>query len=106
MSIPFEKEQPTVSAPSKKQPRASYPRLSKDQRAAFVAEFEKEGKIISDPNYYAITDKNGKLQIRRRREKSPPKTEVQVDENSHPPIDSRSAEGLVEELKEPKEKTL
>ena len=87
MSIPLEKEQPTVSAPSKKQPRASYPRLSKDQRAAFVAEFEKEGKIISDPNYYAITDKNGKLQIRRRREKSP-------------------AEGLVEELKEPKEKTL
>ena len=63
MSIPLEKEQPTVSAPSKKQPRASYPRLSKDQRAAFVAEFEKEGKIISD---FKLEDVERKAHQRRK----------------------------------------
>ena len=39
-------------------------RLGKDQRNKFIKEFEQDGKL-SDPGYYALKDKNGKIQIRR-----------------------------------------
>ena len=41
-------------------------RLGKDQRNKFIKEFEQDGKL-SDPNYYAIRDKNNKIQIRRKK---------------------------------------
>ena len=37
-------------------------RLDKDQPNKFIKEFEQDGKL-SDPNHYAIKDKNGKIQI-------------------------------------------
>ena len=49
-------------------------RLGKDLRNKFLAEFEKDGKL-SDPNYYAIKDKNGKVQIRRHKEKKEEQTD-------------------------------
>lgn len=77
-------------------------RLGKDQRAAFIEEFERDGKITSDPNYYAIKDKNGKTQIRRVR----PKKESSSDDSAnHAPVDSGSVEEP-QPVKEPKEKTL
>ena len=77
-------------------------RLSKDQRAAFIAEFEKEGKITSDPHYYVIKDKNDKLQVRRIRQSSP--TKVKTAEGELPAIAEESVEEKAE--KTPKEKTL
>ena len=41
-------------------------RLGKDQRNKFIKEFEQDGKL-SDPNYYAIKDKNVKVEIRRKK---------------------------------------
>ena len=69
-------------------------RLGKDQRNKFLAEFEKDGKL-SDPNYYAIKDKNGKVQIRRIKEKKEEQTDSGYNgsdaikpapEDSHPPL--------------------
>ena len=41
-------------------------RLGKDQRNKFIKEFEQDGKL-SDPNFYAIRDKKGRVQIRRKK---------------------------------------
>ena len=75
-------------------------RLGKDERAKLIAEYEKEGKI-SDPNFYILKDKNGKIQVRRVRSKKESSDE-QVDNSSN---DSGSTEE-VKPVKEPKEKTL
>ena len=77
-------------------------RLGKDQRAAFLAEFEKEGKL-SDPNYYAIKTKNGKVQIRHVK----PKGEKQEQQNISDGSDSNpTPEEKPKEEKPQKEKTL
>ena len=49
-------------------------RLGKDERAALIAEFE-QGKELSNPNYYCVKDKNGKIMIRKVKEPKQPLTE-------------------------------
>ena len=73
-------------------------RLGKDQRNKFIKEFEQDGKL-SDPNYYAIKDKNGKIQIRR---KKPEKGKEEEDNKELPTISEESSSPA----KEQKEKTL
>ena len=73
-------------------------RLGKDQRNKFIKEYEQDGKL-SDPGYYAIQDKNGKIQIRRAKSSklpvdSEPEQVQPAPEDSPPPA------------KEQKEKTL
>ena len=50
-------------------------RLNKDQRAALIAEFE-QGKESSNPDYYCLKDKSGKVTIRK---KKPQLTEEDAD---------------------------
>ena len=50
-------------------------RLNKDQRAALIAEFE-QGKESSNPDYYCLKDKSGKVTIRRKKQ---PITEEESD---------------------------
>lgn len=76
------------------------PRLGKDQRAKFLAEYEKDGKITSDPNYYAVKTKAGKVQIRRVKA---PKTESS-SETSSEQVPEQPKEEQVQKPK--KEKTL
>ena len=76
-------------------------RLGKDQRNKFLAEFEQNGKLDST-EYYARKDKNGKIQIRRIKEKK---------SNSESSDDTKPKQVVKEEpkeaaQKEPKEKTL
>ena len=47
-------------------------RLGKDERAKLIAEFE-QGKELSNPNYYCMKDKNGKIMLRKVK---PPKPEL------------------------------
>ena len=42
-------------------------RLNKDQRAALIAEFE-QGKESSNPDFYCLKDKSGKVTIRRKKQ--------------------------------------
>ena len=73
-------------------------RLGKDQRNKFIKEFEQDGKL-SDPNYYAIKDKNGKIQIRR---KKPEKAEEEDKKEEVKPAPEENPAPA----KEQKEKTL
>ena len=74
-------------------------RLGKDQRNKFIAEYQANGKIDSD-EYYAIKDKNDKIQIRRYRQKQ--------SSNSDEPIETprEQPEPEPKPKKIPKEKTL
>ena len=74
-------------------------RLGKDQRNKFIKEFEQDGQL-SDPNYYAIKDKNGKIQIRRKKPEKPVLEEEVRIEVKPAPEESPSTS------KEAKEKTL
>ena len=74
-------------------------RLGKDQRNKFIKEFEQDGKL-SDPNYYAIKDKNGKIQIRRKKPEKD-KGEEDKKEEIQPAPEEHSPPA-----KEQKEKTL
>ena len=73
-------------------------RLGKDQRNKFIKEFEQDGKL-SDPGYYAIKDKNGKIQIRRAKSAKLP-----ID--SEPEQPQPAPEEPAPTAKERKEKTL
>ena len=53
-------------------------RLGKDERAALIAEFE-QGKASSNPNYYCVKDKNGKVMIRKVRAPKEPLTEEETE---------------------------
>ena len=76
-------------------------RLGKDQRNKFIKEFEQDGKL-SDQNFYAIKDKNGKVQIRRKKaEKVEGEQKEQEPEQVQP-----APEEPVTTAKERKEKTL
>ena len=76
-------------------------RLGKDQRNKFIKEFEQDGKL-SDPNFYAIKDKNGKVQIRRKKVEK-----VDEEQKEHEPEQVQPApEEPVSTAKERKEKTL
>ena len=77
-------------------------RLGKDLRNKFIAEFEQDGKL-SDPNYYAIKDKNGKVQIRRHKEKKEKTSEESPSEETVTPAPE---EKPAAPAKPKKEKTL
>ena len=76
-------------------------RLGKDQRNKFLAEFEQNGKLDST-EYYARKDKNGKIQIRRIKEK---KSSSESSDDTKPKQVAKE-EPKEEAQKEPKEKTL
>ena len=73
-------------------------RLGKDQRNKFIAEYQANGKIDSD-EYYAIKDKNDKIQIRRYRQK-----QSSGDEPIETPREQPEPEPKPKKI--PKEKTL
>ena len=79
-------------------PKTTRTRLGKDQRNKFIAEYQANGKIDSD-EYYAIKDKNDKIQIRRYRQKQSSTS----DEGVQTP---REPEPEPKPKKLPKEKTL
>ena len=83
-------------------------RLGKDQRNKFIAEFQANGKIDSD-EYYAIKDKNDKIQIRRYRQKHSSSDEYRQkhsssDEAVETPREQPEPEPKPKKI--PKEKTL
>ena len=53
-------------------------RLGKDERAALIAEFE-QGKQLSNPNYYCVKDKNGKIMLRKVKEPKQPLSESESE---------------------------
>jgi hypothetical protein len=53
-------------------------RLSKDERAALIAEFE-QGKPLSNSNYYCVRDKNNKVMIRKVKAPKPERTISQIE---------------------------
>ena len=68
---------------------SSVKRLGKDQRNKFIKEFEQDGKL-SDPNYYAIRDKNNRIQIRRKKPEKVNEEEDKKDEVEPAPEESPS----------------
>ena len=80
-------------------------RLGKDQRNKFLAEYAKNGTIDSE-EYYAIHDKNGKVQIRKYK---PKKSSESSDDAKAPKVNKITPvpeEAQPAKQKEPKEKTL
>ena len=79
-------------------------RLGKDQRNKFLAEYAKNGTIDSE-EYYAIHDKNGKVQIRKYKPKksSESSDDAKASSNNITPVPE---EAQPAKQKEPKEKTL
>ena len=76
-------------------------RLGKNQRNKFIKEFEQDGKL-SDSNYYSIKDKNGKMQIRRKKAEK-----VDEEQKDHEPEQVQPApEESPPTARERKEKTL
>ena len=71
-------------------------RLGKDQRNKFIKEFEQDGKL-SDPNYYAIKDKNNRIQIRR---KKPEKVNEEEDKKDAVEPASEESSSLAKEHKD------
>ena len=53
-------------------------RLGKDERAALIAEFE-QGKQLSNPNYYCVKDKNGKIMLRKVKQPKQPLSESESE---------------------------
>ena len=86
-------------------------RLGKDQRNKFLAEFEKNGRLDSE-DYYAIKDKNGKVQIRKYKPKKSSESSDEANKNNKAtqasPNNITPAPETPPETpkKEPKEKTL
>lgn len=77
------------------------PRLSQTERAKLIKEYE-EGIELSNPNYYIIKNKNGKLNVRRKKQtkKEEEKSNVpeEVNENvenvEEKPIKSKKPKAL------------
>ena len=61
---------------SNQPPRPKSPRLTPNARAQLISDFN-AGKTLSDPNYYVIKNKNGKLNVRRKKEGKEEKKEEQ-----------------------------
>ena len=82
-------------------------RLGKDQRNKFLAEFEKNGRLDSE-DYYAIKDKNGKVQIRKYKPKKSSESSDDANKVNKTTQVSPVPEAAIDTppKKEPKEKTL
>ena len=67
-------------------------RLGKDLRNKFLKEYEQNpDKELSDPSYYIIKDKNGKLQVRHRKQKRSDE-ETSPEEISEPELQPKPEE--------------
>ena len=77
-------------------PKPKAQRLSPNARAQLISEFN-AGKELSDPNYYVIKNKDGKLNVRRKREKK--ETEKKEEQ---PQIPAKEEEVKEEVEKKPK----
>ena len=53
-------------------------KLGKDERAALIAEFE-QGKQLSNPHYYCVKDKNGKIMFRKVKQPKQPLSESESE---------------------------
>lgn len=71
-------------------------RLSPNARAQLISEYN-AGKELSNPNYYVIKNKDGKLNVRRKREK---KTTEKNEEQTQ--IPAKEEEVKEEPAKKPK----
>ena len=71
-------------------------RLSPNARAQLISEYN-AGKELSNPNYYVIKNKDGKLNVRRKREK---KTTEKNEEQTQ--IPTKEEEVKEEPAKKPK----
>ena len=71
-------------------------RLSPNARAQLISEYN-AGKELSNPDYYVIKNKDGKLNVRRKREK---KTTEKNEEQ--PQIPAKEEEVKEEPAKKPK----
>ena len=71
-------------------------RLSPNARAQLISEYN-AGKELSNPDYYVIKNKDGKLNVRRKREKK--ETEKKEEQ---PQIPAKEEEVKEEPTKKPK----
>ena len=79
-------------------PRA--PRLSPNKRAELISRFEK-GENMDDSEYYVMKDKSGRLNVRRRKQKSESSSDDVKAEPEQP-----KEEQPAKPKKEPKNKAL
>ena len=74
-------------------------RLSPNARAQLISEYN-AGKELSNPNYYVIKNKDGKLNVRRKREKSLATSKQKNEEQTQ--IPAKEEEVKEEPAKKPK----
>ena len=77
-------------------PKPKAQRLSPNARAQLISEYN-AGKELSNPDYYVIKNKDGKLNVRRKREKK--ETEKKEEQ---PQIPAKEEEVKEEPTKKPK----
>ena len=80
-------------------PRA--PRLSPNKRAEIISRYEK-GENMTESEYYVMKDKSGRLNVRRRKQKS----ESSSDDVKPEPEQPKEEQAPVKPKKEPKNKAL
>ena len=78
-------------------------RLSPNARAQLISEYN-AGKELSNPNYYVIKNKDGKLNVRRKREKSLTTSKLKTTEKNEEQtqIPAKEEEVKEEPAKKPK----
>ena len=77
-------------------PKPKAQRLSPNARAQLISEYN-AGKELSNPDYYVIKNKDGKLNVRRKREKK-----ETVKKEEQPQISAKEEEVKEEVEKKPK----
>ena len=81
-------------------PRA--PRLSPNKRAEIISRYEK-GENMTESEYYVMKDKSGRLNVRRRKQKSESSSD---DVKAEPESEQPKEEQPTKPKKEPKNKAL
>ena len=84
-------------------PRA--PRLSPNKRAELISRYEK-GDKLEDGEYYVMKDKNGRLNVRRRKNKSESSDDVKPEAPAEPTPAPEPAAPAKSQKKEPKVRAL
>ena len=79
------------------------PRLSPNKRAELISRYEK-GESLEDGDYYVMKDKSGRLNVRRRKQKSESSSdEVKPESEPEQPKEEQTS---TKPKKEPKNKAL
>ena len=84
-------------------PRA--PRLSPNKRAELISRYEK-GDKLDEGEYYVIKDKNGRLNVRRRKNKGESSDDVKSEAPAEPTPAPEPAAPAKKEKKDPKVRAL